>query len=136
MTDTEFIAACEAECFARPWSIEDIAAAVTGEYGVCAVSEGIGYAIGRISFDEAELYRIAVLPDKRRSHHGSELLRKFIDICSSRGVRKIFLEVRARNVPAIGLYERHEFERISVRKGYYPDDDGIVFMLDIDKKQG
>ena len=43
----------------------------------------------------------------------------------------IFLETRVDNLPAIKLYEKHGFRRISIRKNYYKSNDGredaIVF---------
>ena len=36
----------------------------------------------------------------------------------------IFLEARVNNTPAIKLYEKHDFRRISIRKNYYQTSDG------------
>ena len=133
MSDNEFIAYAESVCFERGWSIGDIAAVTGDENGICCVehdeSGGIGYALGRCSFDEAELYRIAVLPEKRRLHAGVRLMERFIVKCREKGVEKIFLEVRSSNVPAIKLYEQSGFERISVRKRYYGDEDALIYLL-------
>ena len=131
MNREEFIVYAESVCFDDPWTAESVKAAVEGGYGVCAVEDGIGYAIGRISFDEAELHRIAVLPEKRRGHAGDRLLERFISECSERGAEKLFLEVRSMNTPARRLYEKHGFAVISVRKGYYGDDDAVIYMLDM-----
>jgi ribosomal-protein-alanine N-acetyltransferase len=48
--------------------------------------------------------------------------------CRRRGVERVLLEVRAGNAPAIALYEKFLFEKISLRKGYYRDpvEDGVV----------
>ena len=48
--------------------------------------------------------------------------------CISRGVKEIFLEVRASNTPAISLYLKCGFEKISVRKKYYgdPAEDAVI----------
>ena len=43
-----------------------------------------------------------------------------------KGAAVCFLEVRSRNVSAIALYEKCGYERISVRKKYYPDDDAVI----------
>ncbi|MBO6232101.1 MAG: ribosomal protein S18-alanine N-acetyltransferase [Ruminiclostridium sp.] len=127
----DFIASCEEACFPRPWTSDEVQSCICGEYGVCVIENGIGYAIGRISFDEAELYRIAVLPEKRRAGAGKRLLTGFIDECVRRGAEKIFLEVRAKNVPAVSLYEQFGFTRISVRGGYYGDDDALIYCLNV-----
>lgn len=133
MNDTEFMAYAEGVCFENGWSIDDIKAVTESGYGVYSVErdeggEPVGYVLGRISFDEAELYRIAVLPDKRRQHAGLQLVGKFVSKCAEKGAEKIFLEVRSRNVPAISLYERSGFSKLSVRKGYYGDDDAVIYV--------
>ena len=138
MNDAEFIAYAESVCFENPWTAENVNVQLDSEYSVCAVErdtdgEGIGYALGRVSFDEAELYRIAVLPDKRRAHSGSRLLERFVSLCAERGAEKIFLEVRSANVPARRLYEKHGFSEISVRRGYYSDDDAVIYLLQQEK---
>ena len=86
----DFIASCEEACFPRPWTSDEVQSCICGEYGVCVIENGIGYAIGRISFDEAELYRIAVLPEKRRAGAGKRLLTGFIDECVRRGLKRYF----------------------------------------------
>lgn len=128
MNDAEFIAYAESVCFTNGWTRENVAALLDEESSVCVVEDDTGYAIGRISFDEAELYRIAVLPEKRRHHAGERLLQSFIERCASRGAEKIFLEVRSKNVPAVSLYERNGFEKISVRRNYYGDDDALIYL--------
>ena len=127
----DFIASCEDACFSHPWTSDEVQSCICSEYGVCVIENGIGYAIGRISFDEAELYRIAVLPEKRRVGAGKRLLTGFIDECVCRGAEKIFLEVHAKNVPAVSLYEQTGFTRISVRRGYYGDDDALIYCLNV-----
>lgn len=131
MSNVDFIVSAERECFENCWDETAVRAVTDNEYGICIAEEGVGYALGRISFDEAELYRIAVLPSQRRKGSGGRLLGKFISECVRLGAEKIFLEVRSRNVPAISLYERAGFVRLSVRRGYYPDDDGIVYILQL-----
>lgn len=129
MDRVNFIAAVEAVCFTKGWTADDIRAELDSEYGICSVEEGVGYALGRVSFDEAELHRIAVLPEKRRSGAGERLLRDFLAECGERGAEKVFLEVRSKNTPAVCLYEKCGFERIAVRKNYYGDDDALIYVF-------
>lgn len=130
--EIQFIVSAERECFGeRCWDEKAIRSDVCGEYGVAVCEGGVGYAFGSRSFDEAELHRIAVLPEQRRAGAGSRLLAAFIGECRRQGVTKIFLEVRSKNVPAISMYEQSGFVRINVRRGYYGDDDGIMYILEL-----
>ena len=45
-----------------------------------------------------------------------------------KGVLTVLLEVRAGNVPAIGLYEKNGFAKIGLRKEYYqnPKEDALI----------
>ena len=131
MTDETFIAQTESVCFARPWTEEDIHALTASGDCVCEVIPDVGYALGRVSFEDAELYRIAVLPGKRQQGAGTELLRSFAGKCAEKGADKIFLEVRSKNTNAVRLYEKYGFRLISVRKRYYGDDDALIYQYDI-----
>lgn len=131
MTDEQIIYELENACFSDPWSLNSVENQLKSENAVwlTETENGIpsGYVMGSIVCGEAELYRIAVSPDFRRKGLGEKLLREFIDRCRERDGEKIFLEVRSRNVPAITLYKKAGFEEISLRKGYYGDDDAVIF---------
>lgn len=131
MTDAEKIYGLETACFSDPWSLTAVENQLKSGNAIWLITEenGIpcGYALGSIVCGEAELYRIAVSDDFRRRGLGEKLLSGFIEKCRSMDGEKIFLEVRSRNVPAISLYKKAGFEEISVRKGYYGDDDAVIF---------
>ena len=125
----------EKACFEDPWTEESVKNQLLNENCACTVSEDngeiTGYAFGTVIIDEGELYRIAVSPEKRGQGYGERLLLDFIGKCREKGAIKLFLEVRSKNVPARRLYEKTGFKEISVRKGYYGDDDAIIFFLEI-----
>jgi ribosomal-protein-alanine N-acetyltransferase len=62
---------------------------------------------------------IAVSPLDQGRGIGATLLRSLIDEASAAGCRQMLLEVRSDNSPAIAMYERFGFERISLRRDYY-----------------
>jgi ribosomal-protein-alanine N-acetyltransferase len=68
----------------------------------------------------ARLYAIGVDPFYRRRGVGRALLAEAIDYARRIGKRRIFLEVRADNLPAIRLYEKFGFCTIARLKAYYP----------------
>lgn len=124
------VAEIEKICFAEPWSAASVTAQLeSGNTVFARAYDGeklIGYALGTVSFDEAELYRLAVLPEKRRLGFGEGLLKDFLWDCRRRGAARVFLEVRAKNTPALSLYRKAGFARIALRKGYYGDDDAVI----------
>lgn len=126
MTDAEIIAAMERECFSGCWEPDAVREQLLHDSTVYVLSEN-GYALGTVCADEAELYRIGVLPQRRRNGAGAALLADFEGACRQRGAEKIFLEVRSQNASAISLYEKSGFEKIAVRKNYYPDDDAVIY---------
>lgn len=94
----------------------------------CDLSIFEGYMIANVTGDESELLRIAVVPDRRRLRAGHRLLKKYLKNTSA---ASYFLEVRAGNIPARGLYEKLGYEAINVRKDYYrnPVEDAVVYGL-------
>ena len=68
---------------------------------------------------QADIQTIAVVPGARRGGLGRALMGALIAEARDRGVREIFLEVRADNQGARALYESLGFEPIAVRPGYY-----------------
>ena len=132
--DASGIAEAEAICFSDPWCERDILGYISTEGGICFVAyrDGrlIAYILGRLIAPEAEIYRIAVLPDERCRGVGYRLLDFAMKTERGRGLETVFLEVRSRNTPAINLYSAYGFGRAGMRKNYYknPDDDAIVML--------
>lgn len=126
----------EKSCFpSEPWSLESIISALEREdifYRIHFNEENdpIGYFIASSSYEEAELYRIAVLPSHRRMGSGKRLMEDFLNGCPKE-VEKIFLEVRESNAAAVSLYEKSGFEIISRRKNYYGNEDGLIYCLTV-----
>lgn len=77
-----------------------------------------GFALSRIIIDEAELLLIAVMPEKRGSGIGAQLLEDMRNRAAQRGASRLHLEVREGN-PALGLYQRVGFTPVGRRPGYY-----------------
>ena len=81
-----------------------------------------GFSVYRATdADEWELLNIAVAPEFRRRGVARELL-------AALPGGRIFIEVRASNMAARGLYESAGFRQVGVRRRYYhsPVEDGIV----------
>lgn len=96
--------------------------------------EVAGFAVFRQVLDEAEVLNIAVAPVHCRQGFGRCLLRAGLDLLAGK-VRCLHLEVRAGNAPAIALYLSEGFQRVGLRRSYYPAPDGredaVLMRLDL-----
>jgi ribosomal-protein-alanine acetyltransferase len=68
---------------------------------------------------DADIQTIAVVPGARSSGNGRRVMEALLQAAGERGVREVFLEVRADNPIARGLYQSLDFEEIGVRPRYY-----------------
>ena len=138
--DLTDLAQLERLSFSEPWSPASLAQElgrpdnlilVTGEL---STAPGIdAYVIHRLVGSDAELLRLAVLPDSRRKGLGSSLLSHSFSGLAARGAIRCLLEVRADNQAAIGLYRRFSPRLLSTRAGYYRDGcDALILSIDID----
>lgn len=114
------------------WSRESWDDEMAGEDGVVLCARDIeaqvsGVAAFRIVEDVAELFRIAVKPERRRGGLGSRLLRAGMVWATAAGAKRMLLEVRTGNTAAERLYQEFGFEPVTVRRDYYgPGESAIV----------
>ncbi|MCC6376427.1 MAG: ribosomal protein S18-alanine N-acetyltransferase [Microbacteriaceae bacterium] len=82
---------------------------------------------------QADIQTIAVEASLQGKGIGGSLIRQLISEARVRGAAEVFLEVRADNEPAIGLYRNLGFEAIATRRGYYQPAgiDAIVMRLEV-----
>jgi [ribosomal protein S18]-alanine N-acetyltransferase len=82
---------------------------------------------------QADVLTIGVRPACWGQGIGSALLGTILDEAGRRGCAEVFLEVRADNPRAHGLYRRRGFEEIGIRRGYYQPSgvDAIVMRKDL-----
>lgn len=130
-SDCEKAAALTAQALLCPWIEEDIEAAAKSPGAVFLKAETedgevLGYALSRTVFAQADVEFIAVKEKCRGRGAGGALFKALLDKTAEKGADQIFLEVAEDNAPAIGLYEKNGFQRISVRKKYYKDKDAII----------
>lgn len=121
------------------WSAESMAAELVTEYSHYVVDEDAGEIIGYAGLRsirgnaDADIQTIALREARRGEGRGRAMLRALLAEASARGAREVFLEVRADNPGAEGLYISEGFEELARRPRYYqPDDvDAIVMKLDL-----
>jgi len=80
---------------------------------------------------EGDIQTIALSPEVRGLGQGRRLMNALLDAGAGRGVREVFLEVRADNPVARALYASLGFAEIGVRPKYYQPDgvDAVVMRL-------
>ena len=126
-TDTDLgrLALLEKGCFSDAWTMEMLCDTAKQDGFCCLLAtlhgEEIGFVYGNVVFEDAELYKVAVLPEYRGKGFGKELAQAFIAAVQEKGARQIFLEVRVSNQAALSLYLGQGFERVRLRKRYYSD---------------
>lgn len=125
MPDTAALARLHAACFVtpRPWSEAEISALLQSPH-VFVVHESVGFALGQVVADEAEVLTIAVDPSARRQGAGARLLSQLMAAAKDHGAATCFLEVAATNQPALALYQTAGFAQSGRRRGYYTLPDG------------
>ncbi|MGW6493846.1 ribosomal protein S18-alanine N-acetyltransferase [Nonomuraea angiospora] len=97
---------------------------------VVALVDGeiIGYAGLASASDQADVQTIAVLEKHQGTGIGGALLTELLAEAGRRGAREIFLEVRADNPRAQGVYRHYGFEEIGTRRRYYDDGTDAIMM--------
>jgi len=93
----------------------------------------LGFAAFHRVIDEAELRNIGVHPEHQRQGVGRALLEAGRKRLREAGAKRIFLEVRPSNEPALGLYYSRGFWMYRLRKDYYrdPHEDALVLALEL-----
>ena len=137
ISDIPEITGVEEKCIPGGWSEKGFSDWLQNKNTVIfkAVLDGktVGFANGSWVLDEGELLNIAVLENYRNMGIAGELFNFLEKYLKEKKVRKIFLEVREKNLPAISFYEKHGFIKNGLRKDYYknPADNGVLMMKNI-----
>jgi len=119
---------------AANWTEESYREALNWPGTVAFVSEEegkiSGFILGRQVADEGEILNLAVTAAYRRRGEGGALLKAALGGFQSRGVSRVFLEVRESNETGIAFYERHGFSKKGRRAGYYRDPEEAAIVME------
>jgi ribosomal-protein-alanine acetyltransferase len=122
--DIDRVVDIERCCNPHPWTHNHFVEALKHGY-LCLVAREresiVGFAVGHVLVDDAELLLIAVQPDHQRSGCATVLLNALVERLQSINRTPLHLEVRAGNHAAIAFYEARGFVRSGLRKNYYPN---------------
>ncbi|RZL93691.1 MAG: ribosomal-protein-alanine N-acetyltransferase [Variovorax sp.] len=94
----------------------------------------IGYFVAMKGVDEVHLLNITVAPEFQGQGWAQLMLEALAGWSRAQRAQWLWLEVRASNLRALSIYERHGFRRVGMRKGYYPAEgnsreDAVVMSL-------
>ena len=118
------------KCFPnKPWSADEFRD--LQKSGCEIIMSQNGFIVYRIAVDEAEIITIGVAPQMRRNGIASAMIGIIEKNLKNQGVKKIFLEVSATNIPAQKLYENAGFKTVGLRPKYYDGVDAIVMAKDL-----
>jgi len=141
--DLDRVAELERELYPNPWRREHFAEFLAlppgfAWVGLDPAGEVVGYALAWVAADESEIANLAVARSWQRRGVGSRLLGAALHEARSRGARRAWLEVRASNAAAQGLYAGHGFHVVGRRKSYYlsPREDALVMSADLEEESG
>ena len=90
-----------------------------------------GFILGRQVGDEAEILNLAVTQTRRRRGEGAALLHAAMGEFRTRGVRRVFLEVRESNDTGIAFYEKQGFRKKGRRAGYYHNPEEAAVLMEM-----
>jgi len=152
MTDLAEVSRVEAQIFQAPWSRGNFADSLKAGYD-CWIFETdpvhdplgalqlLGYAILMWTPDDLHLLNLSVNAPVQGQGLGAAFLSWLMRDARARGASGMLLEVRPSNMPGLRLYERAGFQRIGLRRGYYPAhqghrEDAIVMRRRIDAVLG
>jgi len=132
--DLKTILAIERVCFKKNAWTKDMFTDMFKDpmYTFFAVDSGdrlVAYAVLKTVEQEAEIDNLVVHGDFRRRRIGELLLDKMLVQVTQSGVKEVFLEVDTDNLPAMALYEKKGFKKLTLRKNYYGDSDAWTYRL-------
>jgi len=126
--DLDDVASVEQQIYPFPWTRGNFADSLNAGYSAWVLRDAIGvlqaYAIMMLAVDEAHLLNLSVARDAQRRGLGWRTLEWIAEVARGHGAHTLLLEVRPSNPAALRLYQRYGFERVGLRRGYYPSRDG------------
>lgn len=138
--DLPVVTKIEKDCQSHPWTLlQFLDGFNAGHEGWIACKRFqereliVGFAIVATVLDESTLLNLCVRPAYQKQGNGKNLMTYLLAQAKAEKIEKYLLEVRTSNRSAINLYESLGFEKITLRKGYYPAlegrEDGLVYSL-------
>jgi len=120
-----------------PWTQGNFESSLNSDYQCWILQHKntpVGYAVLSFAADEAELLIIGIDRRYQGQGLGRKLLLHMMSCAEKRKARAVFLEVRASNEVAQGLYASEGFNEVGIRPAYYPAaqgrEDAVIMALE------
>lgn len=132
--DLKAIKEIEDESFLNPFKEKDLLYEIkenpVSEFDVLVVDDEIvAYLDYWITFDSATIDKIAVKKNKRNQGFAGFLLNNAIENLKNQNAEFFTLEVRKSNLPALNLYEKYGFQKVTIKEKYYEDGEDAIYMV-------
>lgn len=129
----------EHRAYEFPWTESIFRDCLKAGYSAWLLQDGdgivVGYGMMSFAVDEAHVLNLCVDPLQQGRGWGRRMLDHLMKLARAASCVIVLLEVRKSNKAALRLYEGVGFQRLGVRKGYYPArvgrEDALVLGFDI-----
>ncbi len=125
--DLPEVSLIESDIFQAPWSFGNFADSLQAGYD-CWVFQSdrgiLGYSVLMWTPDDLHLLNLSVRRQEQGQGLGRSCLAWLLDNARVRGATAMLLEVRPSNMAGLRLYEWAGFQRIGLRRAYYPPHQG------------
>jgi [ribosomal protein S18]-alanine N-acetyltransferase len=133
LLDLPTLLAIEKVAFPSPWTEEHFRYELEkNPYAFVMVAmindQIVGYLDFWITFQQAQINNLAVLPSLKRKGIGQILLKDALTRIESAYCQQVTLEVRVSNLPAQTLYLKHGFKILLTKPHYYADGEDAYLM--------
>ena len=121
--DLEAVIAIEQTAYSHPWTRGNFRDALASGYWMQCLrlhDEYLGHVVAMPGVQEAHLLNITVAPERQGQGWALMMLDALCLWARRQGADCLWLEVRQSNQRALQVYERYGFERLGLRKDYYP----------------
>ncbi len=123
--DLEALVAIEQTAYSHPWTRGNFRDALASGYWMQSLrlhDELLGYVVAMQGVQETHLLNITVTPARQGQGWAHMMLDALCLWSRRQGAQWLWLEVRESNRRALQVYERYGFQRVGLRKDYYPAD--------------
>ncbi len=127
VTDLDAVLEVELRAYAHPWLSANFFDALQSGYQaqrLLAQDCLLGYFVAMKGVDEVHLLNITVAPEYQRQGWARVMLDALAIWARGQGADWLWLEVRSGNQRAIEVYQAQGYQRVGVRKAYYPAGNG------------